>query len=157
MRSIIIGFLLSLIFAAPAVAQTQAQAIKLKMFLDQNTKELGDTTQNIYQMALGMQSPEIAEASFLADTLSSHSNYFDTVSIIASIYAMMIDSRDKEVVRKVLVIYVKTALRASDMVVGIVNKQLVKLHSPAAIADAQKARDLIQKIRDEIQRIVPGS
>ena len=69
----------------------------------------------------------------------------------------MKDSRDQATVKKYVGVLAGGAVRESNAAIAIVNRDLVKLSSPAAIAEVQKARDLILKIRDEIQRTVPGS
>lgn len=157
LRSIIAAITLSLIIAVPTHAQTQAQAAKLSDFLDKSGQELSISGRNLIQMAMGMQSPEMDVLSMIHSSSSEAAWYADKLSQVTFIYSVMLDKRDQATVKKMMVMQVKQSVRGSNTSIEQVNKMLGKLQSPAAVAEAQKCRDLIQKIRDEIQRTVPGS
>ncbi len=151
------AILLSLALAAPAYAQTQAQAAKLSDFLDKTGRELNTSGSNLIQIATGIQSPEMDVLLMIHSSSSEAAWYADKLSQVTFIYSIMIDKRDQVLVKKIMAAQAKQSLRGSDTSIEQVNKALGKLRSPGALAEAQKARDLIQKIRDEIQRTIPES
>lgn len=157
LRSIVIAVALALALAVPAHAQTQDQAAKLSDFLDKAEQELNTSGINLAQMAMGIQSPE-ADALLMINSSSSEAVWYaDKLSMVVFIYSVMLDKRDQATVKKMMVTQAKQSVRGSDTSIEQINKVLGKLRSPAAIAEAQKARDLVQKIRDEIQRAFPDS
>lgn len=158
LRSIIAASVLSLAFAAPAHAQTVAQAAKLERFMEVETKELGQRAENLLGMTAGMDDTQYAAATRIYDAVvTADRQSFRQLYIVVLIYTLMKDSRDQATVKKYVGVLAGGAVRESNAAIAIVNRDLVKLSSPAAIAEVQKARDLILKIRDEIQRTVPGS
>ena len=158
LRSIVLAIILSLVFAVSAFAQTVAQAAKLERFMEVETKELGQRRENLLGMIDGMDDTQSVAANRIYDAVTATEHqYFTQLFIVVSIYTLMKDSRDQATVKKYVGVLAGGAVRQSNAAIAIVNRNLVKLGSPAAIAEVQKARDLIQKIRDEIQRTVPGS
>ena len=158
LRSIIAASVLSLAFAAPAHAQTVAQAAKLERFMEVETKELGQRAENLLGMTAGMDDTQYAAATRIYDAVvTADRQSFRQLYIVVLIYTLMKDSRDQATVKKYVGVLAGGAVRESNAAIAIVNRDLVKLSSPAAIAEVQKARDLILKIRDEIQRTAPGS
>ena len=158
LRSIVIAITLSLTLAVPACAQTVAQAARLESFMEVEAKELGQRTENLLGMIAGMDDTQSVAANRIYDSVTATDRqYFMQLFIVVSIYTLMKDSRDQATVKKYVGVLAGGAVRQSNAAIAIVNRNLVKLGSPAAIAEVQKARDLIQKIRDEIQRTVPGS
>ncbi len=152
------AILLSLALAAPAYAQTQAQAAKLERFMETTHKELTQTLTNLGGMIAGMSDTQEIAANRIYDAVARMDHQqFMQLRIVVSIYTLMKDSRDQATVKKLVGILAGSAVQQSDSSIAIINRDLVKLSSPAAIAEVQKARDLIQKIRDEIQRTIPGS
>lgn len=146
-----------LALAVPAQALTLEQASKLDSFLISTISELDQAKMNLLQMAEGMQSPEYERAMMIYDSANNAINYFDKLNIVTNIYSLMQDSRDQAILKRRAEVYAKQAMKASDFSIGIANRELARLVSPATITEAQKIRDLVQKIRDEIQRTVPGS
>lgn len=157
LRSIVIAVALALALAVPAHAQTQDQAAKLANFLDKTGPELDTSGMNLLQMAMGMQSPEMDVLSMIQSSSSNAAQYAEKLSMVVFIYSVMLDKRDQATVKKMMVTQAKQSVRASDTSIEQINKVLGKLRSSAVIAEAQKTRDLVQKIRDEIRRAVPGS
>jgi hypothetical protein len=156
-RAIVVAVTMSLALAAPAYAQTQAQAAKLSDFLDKTGRELTTSGMNLLQMSMEMRSPEMDVLSMIHSSSSEAAWYADKLSQVTFIYSVMLDKRDQATVKKMMVMQVKQSVRGSNTSIEQVNKMLGKLQSPAAVAEAQKCRDLIQMIRDEIQRTIPGS
>ena len=157
LRSIVIAVALALALAVPAHAQTQDKAAKLSDFLDKTGQELNTSETNLAQMGMGMQSPDIDVILMIHSYSDEAGWYADKLSMVVFIYAVMLDKRDQATVKKMMVTQAKQSVRGSDRSIENINKLLDKLRSPAAIAEAQKARDLVQKIRDEIQRAFPDS
>jgi hypothetical protein len=158
LRSIVIAITLSLVLAGPAFAQTQAQAAKLERFMEVETKELGQRIENLLGMITGMDDTQSVAAIRIYDALAgTDQKSFTQLYVVVSIYTLMKDSRDQATVKKYVGILAGGAVGQSNAAIALVNRDLVKLSSTAAIAEVQKARDLILKIRDEIQRTVPGS
>ena len=69
LRSIIAASVLSLAFAAPAHAQTVAQAAKLERFMEVETKELGQRAENLLGMTAGMDDTQYAAATRIYDAV----------------------------------------------------------------------------------------
>ena len=158
LRSIVIAITLSLTLAVPACAQTVAQAARLESFMEVEAKELGQRTENLLGMIAGMDDTQSVAANRIYDSVTATDRqYFMQLFIVVSIYTLMKDSRDQATVKKYVGVLAGGAVRQSNATIALVNRDLVKLSSPAAIAEVQKARDSILKIRDEIQRTVPGS
>lgn len=155
MRLIVSAIVLSLALAAPAYAQTQDQASKLSDFLDKTGRELNISGRNLLQM--GMQTPEMDVLSMIHSSSSEAAWYADKLSQVTFIYSIMFDKRDQAAVKKMMALQAKQSIRGCDTSIEQINKLFGKVQSPAAIAEVQKARDLIQKIREEVQRTVPGS
>lgn len=154
------AFLLSTML--PSHAQTVAQAAKLGEFLDLTNSELNATTTNLLQMAHGIESQRVESVESINvlgifDAADNAARYFDKLEIVVAIYSLMVDSRDQAKVKKIGMLLSKQSVVASDNAISRINRNLINLRSPAAIAEAQKTRDLIQKIRDEIQRVFPPS
>jgi hypothetical protein len=158
LRKIIASIVLSLALAASAYSQTLAQAGKLERFMEVETKELGLRKDNLLGMIAGMDDTQSVAATRIYDAVAAtDQQYFTQLFIVVSIYTLMKDSRDQATVKKYVGVLAVGAVRQSNAAIAIVNRDLVKLSSPAAIAEAQRARDSILRIRDEIQRTVPGS
>ena len=156
-RLIIVAITLSLVLTVPAHAQTLEQASKLVDFLDRTGSELAQSNTNLLQMTEGMQSPESERAMMIFDSVTNTECYFGELLTVATIYSLMVDNRDRATVKKMLGLLAKQSVKAANVTISTSNRELAKMRSPSAVAEAQKARDLVQKIRDEIQRTFPGS
>lgn len=157
LRLMVIAITLSLALTTPTHAQISEKVSNLADFLNRTGSELAQTKTNLLQMSKGMQPPEGDWTMLIHDEITRVETYVDRLNIVASIYTLMIDIRDRAAVKKYLVILAKQAVSESNYQIEKINEKVVLIHSPAAIAEAQKARDLIQKIRDEIQRTFPDS
>lgn len=140
-----------------ASAQTQIEAEEFSSALEEIGREVGRLRMNLLQMSLGLSQPDESNAAFLHDITSTVDATMKTVSLLAGIYAEMVHPKDQAVVKKILVIYAKGAIKQSDSAVNTINKKLAGLKSPAAISEARGLRDTIQRGRDLIQRAVPGT
>ncbi len=157
LRSIIAAIVLSLILATPAYAQTQTQAANVSALLEKSGQELRQANINLYQMTINLQAPEIDYVSSITQTVVSADATFDRLLAYIFIYSILIDRRDQSLVKQFIPDQAKRALVLADMAVGNINRVIVRMQSNAAIAEAQKARDLIQRMRDEVHRTIPGS
>jgi hypothetical protein len=145
-------------FASSAHALTLAQAAKLADLLERTGKELSQSTSNLLGMTAGMREPEDGTAQRIYDRAANiDQKHLTQLFIVVSIFLQMKDSRDQAVVRNYVGILAGSAVQSADSAIDGINRDIVKLSSPAAIAEAQKARDLIQKIRDEIKPMAPGN
>ncbi len=157
LRSIIASVVVSLALVTSAHAQTQDQASKLSDYLGRTGQELDTAGMNLLHMATGMQSPEMDHISMIEGASRNCSSYIDKLGEVTFIYSILLDKRDQAAVKKRVVLFAKQSVRSCEVSIEQFNRALGKLRSPAALAEAQKTRDLMQKIRDEIQRTVPGS
>lgn len=148
-----LAFLLSL--ALLANAQTPEQANKLNEFLLRSGSELGNAKSNLLEMTAGLQSPDSDRAMMIIDSASDAQCSFTQLTITSALLAMMVDSRDQASVRKMNVVITKSSVRTSINALRIINREMAKIQSQAAVSESRKLRDLIQAIRDEIQRTVP--
>jgi len=148
-----LAFLLSL--ACLANAQTPEQANKLNEFLHRSGSELGNAKSNLLEMTAGLQSPDSDRAMMIIDSASDAQCSFTQLTITSALLAMMVDSRDQASVRKMNVVITKSSVRTSINALRIINREMAKIQSQAAVSESRKLRDLIQAIRDEIQRTVP--
>jgi hypothetical protein len=156
LRFIVTAFAM-LALAIPAQAQTVAAGAKLASFLETVGKELAQGNSNLLDMSAGMQDAEYSSTKRVYDAATDALLGYDQLLLVVNIYTLMQDSRDKAIVKKFVGLAASSAVRRSDTALKFVNRELVRIRSPAAIGEVQKVRDLIQKIRDEIQRTVPGS
>jgi hypothetical protein len=156
LRFIVTAFAL-LTLAIPAQAQTVAAGAKLESFLVTVGKELERGNSNLLDMSAGMQDAEQGSIMNVYDASISAQLGYDQLLLVVRIYTLMQDSRDTAIVKKFVGSAAGDAVRRADTALKFVNRGLVRIRSPAAIGEVQKVRDLIQKIRDEIQRTVPGS
>ena len=136
LRSIIAASVLSLAFAAPAHAQTVAQAAKLERFMEVETKELGQRAENLLGMTAGMDDTQYAAATRIYDAVvTADRQSFRQLYIVVLIYTLMKDSRDQATVKKYVGVLAGGAVRESNAAIAIVHRDLVKLSPPAAIAE----------------------
>lgn len=158
LRFMVIAITLCLAISVPAQALTLAQGVKLEKFLEINSKELGQSNENLLSMTSGLNGLEEIAATRVYDRSAIMDQHqFMKLYVVVSIYTKMIDSRDQATVRKFVGIFARGAVTSANSALDSINRDVVKLSSPAAIAEVQKIRDLIQKIRDEIQRAFPAS
>lgn len=155
-RSLIGGIALLLAFAASAHAQTKAQADKLSDYLYKAAEDISQVTINLIEMERGMQPPDDFHTSSVYEVAKNAQGSYDKLHIVVTIYSMMKDSRDQATVKKYIQPLAKHAIAASNSAISTANRSLGGLKSPAAIAEVQKVRDILQRVRDEIQRSVPG-
>lgn len=155
LRSIIISIILSLALVAPVLAKTPDEINNLVNSLSQ--AELSQVQSNLLEMAEGMSPPEYNQIMWIYDSITSAVTSHDNLLIVTKIYTMMIDNRDKAVVARFVELLSKRAIATSNNTIRMCDRVLPKMQSQVAIAEVNKARDLVQKIRDEIQRTFPGS
>lgn len=155
-RSILIIAALLVTFALPVTAQTIKQADGLVSFLQTHTVDLGQASSNFISMQAGLKENESISANMVYDAVTNVQNYFDTLYLVVSIYVQMADSRDQATVRKYLALLSNQSVKSADKGLQVINRELARLSSPAAISEVQKMRDLIIKIREEINRTVPS-
>lgn len=149
-------FSLSVTFTLPVAAQTQKQAESFSLFLQTQTENLGQASSNLLSMQGGLNGDELsaADSAYIAATNVQH--YFDMLNLAVSIYILMVDSRDQATVKKYLILLSSQSAKAADLSLQSINRQLVRLSSPAVVSEVQKIRDLIIKIKDETRRVVPS-
>jgi hypothetical protein len=140
----------------PASAQTIKQAATLGSFLETHSTSLGQASSNFTSMLSGLKGDEKFSAEGIYETTNSAQHYIDMLYVVVSIYAQMIDAHDQAIAKKYVTGISPHTIKASEASLKIINRELARLNSPAAISEAQKIRDLIIKIRDEIQRVVPA-
>lgn len=146
-----------LALSVPAQALTLEQATKLVSFLNSTTTELAQAKTNLLQMSSGMPLGESIQIDTIYDSITTTDCYFQKLNIVTNIYSLMQDSRDQAISKNYINLIAKHTVTSANTTINVLNRQLATIRSPAAIAEAQKIRDLVQKIRDEIQRTVPGS
>ncbi len=155
-RQIIVSTFLLLALITTARAQTVEQVGKLSDFFERSSKELAQIKENL----LGMADTPAAESGNILniyDSITHAECVFDQLHIVATILSIMKDSRDQAAVRMYLVVLGKGAVKQSNATLRFTNRELARNRSPAVIAEMQKARDLVQRVRDEIQRVIPDS
>ena len=139
---------------APCIAQTVAQSAIISAKLDKTGMELTQTVLNLRQM-YDVNLPDSDLIIYAADAASGADTSFDKLNIYVNIHSLMVDARDKAMVKRFIPLQAKSALRVADQTLPYINKLLAKLKSQAAILELQKARDLIQTMRDEVQKSIP--
>lgn len=159
LRLIVVTIALSLALMSTAHGQTidQAKIYKVAVFLNQASSELDQSQTNLLQMIEGMQSPESDRTMMIYDSATRTQDGIGLLLIVAEIHSLMVDIKDEATVKSVLVLLAKNAISVTNTTIGVINRELAKIRSPAAIAEAQKARDQIYMIRDKIQQAFPGS
>lgn len=157
LRSIVTVIILLLAIPMQTHAQTVGQAVKFDSFLDGATRDLAQVKTNLLDMSGGMPVEESIHMDTIDFSIRDTECILDKLSIVGKIYSVINDKRERGKVKQFYVSIGKHAVRASNRTVANLNRELSKVRSPAAIAEVQKARDLILRIRDEIQETVPGS
>ncbi len=157
LRSLVTVIILLLAILMQARAQTMDQAVKFDRFLDGATHDLAQVKTNLLDMSRGMPVDEAIQMDTIDFSIRDTECVLDKLSIVGKIYSVIGDKRERAKVKQFYDSIAKYSVRASNATVAVLNRELPKARSPAAIAEVQKARDSILKIRDEIQRTFPGS
>jgi len=139
---------------ASCIAQTVAQSAVISAKLDKTGMELSQTIINLRQMN-DVNLPDSDLISYATDSASGADTSFDKLNVYVSIHSLMVDARDQAMVKRFIPLQAKSALKVADRTLPYINKLLAKLKSQAAILELQKARDLIQTMRDEVQKSIP--
>jgi hypothetical protein len=75
--------------------------------------------------------------------------------VLLQVYTVMVDETDRYRVRMFLQVQAKGTIKMLDYSIEGINRYLVRFQSKAVISEVQKARDLVLKIKAEIERVVP--
>lgn len=140
-----------------ANAQSLRQSADLSSFLQVEGMQVSKIQQNLLGMMGGMSpdSREFAALSHLTESVNLTDAALTTVGTLTYIHSAMLAKQDQTIVQKYLKIHTKSALFSTGATIKSANRSLVLVQSSAALAEVQKLRDLMQKVSDEISRIVP--
>jgi hypothetical protein len=156
MRSILLPIALTLALMPLARGQDQGQAGKLAEFLGRTDQEASTAATNLVQMGPGLMPPESDVIEAIHGSTVAASAYLDKLNQVTFIYSIMRDKVDRDLVRQLMLLQAKHTVRGCDLAIEQINRRLGMLRSPAAIAEAQKVRDLLQKARGTVLETVTG-
>ena len=124
------------------------------MFLGKNSIELSRMHMNLLQMnnTVPRVEPYLDNTVDNVDVAIQH---IDKVMVYAQVYMLMIDETDRYRVRMLLGFQAKNSIKSLDYSIEKMNGYLVRFQSQAVISEVQKVRDLVLKIKAEIERVVP--
>ncbi len=135
-------------------SQSTEKINKLEVFLGINVTELGRVYMNLLQMdsAVPQVEPALENATLV---VSVATQAIDKAIVYAQVYTIMVDETDRFRVRMLLQLQAKNTIKSLDYSIEKMNGYLVRFQSQAVISEVQKARDLVIKIKAEIERVVP--
>lgn len=136
-------------FAANPNTLSESQALQLHQDVSQH---IGRTVQNLLDMA---QASKGVEAQALVAIANSGTASEATVSRfleLALIYQAMTSEKDKVIVAGYASIDLATAKGSLDVSNHAINQYLTSLTSPASIAEAQRLRDALHELRQELDQ-----
>ena len=157
MKKVLFTLVLLLVVPADVYGQTQKQAISLAEEIDRVNLELSTAGLNLSQMVPRLPSSELVEGAEIGNRADVIEVLFAQISVLARIYSVMETDRDRMFVRVYLFETAKQSTRTIERSLRSINQCLVGLRTPAAIAEAQKIRDAIQKLHSQIRATIPDS
>ena len=155
-RAMVTAVILS-VASFSAYAQTKEQAANLEVFLSRICDELDKIAKNLGDIGFALQPDEGEFPMRISDNFTNVSKELDTLSMVAAMYSLMIDHRDQMTVKRYFLILAKLQVRSIERVTQSTDRRLAYMKSSAAIEESKKGVELIQKVRREVQRTVPGS
>jgi hypothetical protein len=135
-------------------SQSTEKINKLEEFLGIHVTELSRVHMNLLQMNSAVPQVEPALDN-TTDYVSSAHQEVDKVMVLLQVYTVMVDETDRYRVRMFLQVQAKGTIKMLDYSIEGINRYLVRFQSKAVISEVQKARDLVLKIKAEIERVVP--
>ena len=139
---------------SPAFAQTKADAYKMSGVLEEISQEINRVRKNILEMSRGLPEAESDTATFLYDFTAVMEEQLSVLSMLGTLYSLMVHPKDEATARQIMVAYARTL--NVPLITKAINERLGRLRSPPAIAEAQKLRDAIQRGQDVIRGTVAG-
>lgn len=135
-------------------SQSTEKIRNLEVFLGKNSIELNRVYMNLLQMnnTVPRVEPYLDNT---VDNFDAATQYIDKVMVYAQVYMLMIDETDRYRVRMLLGFQAKNSIKSLDYSIEKINGYLVRFQSQVVISEVQKARDLVLKIKAEIERVVP--
>jgi hypothetical protein len=155
LRSILFALTFSLLGAVPVSAQTVQQSQHLSDYLGTQTTGLNQLAANLLSMTAGLPDSEDRAGIAIHDAVAKAEVILSTLYTLATIHGLMVDARDQATAKNYVSAHAKFAMKRLDITLRIIESDLVRMRSPAFIAEAQRARDQIVRIKNEIERLVP--
>ena len=134
----------------PCKAQTTSQAALKSGVIDRASADLRVININLLEMAIGSSGNDDVVASGVSDCAGEAVASIDLANAYLSMYSLMVDGRDQATIKKFIPTVSKYASKMIDACNSLKNKLLPKTKSQALIAEIQKARDLLSKIKSEL-------
>jgi hypothetical protein len=134
----------------PCIAQTTSQAALKNGAIDGYSADLRVININLLEMAIGSSGNDVVVANGVSDCAGEAVAATDLANAYLSMYSLMVDGRDQATIKKFIPISSKNASKLIDACNSLTNKLLPKTKSQALIAEIQKARDLLSKIKSEL-------
>jgi hypothetical protein len=154
MRSVFVSFALCSFLLAPSFssAQTKSDAQELIHFLNESNRLVYRSTETLGQMSNLLEGVEKTAVMELPTSAVLHYTAVNEVVLLATIYSVMIDDRDKKFVQWNLMNYLPVAVTTAKESVARINELLPVIHSQALIIETQKLRDEIQRVKDRLEK-----
>ena len=134
----------------PCIAQTTSQAALKSGAIDIDSADLRVININLLEMAIGSNGNDAVVANGVSDCAGEAVSAINLANAYLSMYSLMVDGRDQATIKKYIPISSKNASKLIDACNSLTNKLLPKTKSQALIAEIQKARDLLSKIKSEL-------
>lgn len=150
--SLIMALILMMGTSSTCFSQSMEKIRNLEEFLGKNVTELSSVHMNLIQMNVSQIEPYLDST---VDSVNSAIQFIDKVIIYTQVYSIITNETDRRRVRTLLRIQAKYTKKVLDINIGSINSHLVRFQSQAVTSEVQKARDLVIKIRAEIEKVVP--
>jgi hypothetical protein len=114
-------------------------------------------TQNLRDMALAevvdaRRGAEVAAMTGISDTADRTAEALEGFLVLAAIHQSMTSEKDMALVAGYASIALEGTKHKLDIVVPLISQQLMHVKAPAAIAEAERLRDRMQDLRQELDR-----
>jgi len=136
-------------FAASPNPLSESQVLQLNQDMSQH---IGRTIDNLLEMAQASKGQEAQALVAIANSGRESEVAVDRFLELALIYQAMTNEKDKAIVA----LHASTSLMGAkgslDISSQAINRYLTSLTSPAAVAEAQRLRDRMQELRQELDQ-----
>jgi len=149
-RLVIARFIVFASLLSPCLAQTPFQLSNFASFLDKNIPELDRIHINLLQMADGQEEPYLVVST---DCINGVSSSLNLMHSHVTLYSLMRDKQDREIIKKFLIISGNGALKVNEYCIYLLNKNFPKIKNESILFELRKARDLMQNLQVQYKSI----
>jgi hypothetical protein len=136
-------------------APTQMQAGDLTSSLVIQIMKLVRIHKNISDMYPGLGANDKFLMTMVSDTGEEAEIEMGDLTDLTSIYGFLEGTSGENIVMQTLFARLRSDVKDFDREIKNINLSLSGLHSPAAVSESEKLRDLIQRVRDRVNEFAP--